>query len=83
MAKNKLIALGILAVLVVTFFQWAFIDFTVESQFLQVISMVIVIIGAVVAVMLFNKGESSHYARILKHKKSRKDILFGFFYVLN
>lgn len=60
MAKNKLIALGILAVLVVTFFQWAFIDFSVESQLLQVISMAIVIIGAVVAIMLFNKGESSH-----------------------
>ena len=60
MAKNKLIALGILAVLVVTFFQWAFIDFSVESQFLQAISMTIVIIGAVIAVILFNKGESSH-----------------------
>ena len=60
MAKSKLIALGILAVLVVTFFQWAFIDFSVESQLLQVISMAIVIIGAVVAIMLFNEGESSH-----------------------
>ena len=60
MSKNKLIALGILAVLVVTFFQWAFISFSAESQFLQVISMAIVIIGSVVAVLLFNKGEASH-----------------------
>ncbi len=60
MAKNKIIALVILAVLVVSFFQWAFIDFSVESQFLQVISMAIVIIGSAVAIMLFNKGESSH-----------------------
>lgn len=60
MAKSKLIALGILAVITVTFFQWGFIDFSVESQFLQVISMAIVIIGAVVAIMLFNKGESAH-----------------------
>lgn len=60
MAKNKLIALGILAVIVFTFFQWGFINFSVESQFLQVISMAIVIIGSVVAIMFFNKGESSH-----------------------
>jgi len=59
MAKNKLIALGILAILAVTFFQWAFIDFTVESQFLQVISMAVVVIGSVVSIFIFNKGESS------------------------
>ena len=60
MSKNKLIALGILAVLAITFFQSGFIGFTVESQFLQVISMAIVIVGSVVAIFLFNKGESSH-----------------------
>ena len=60
MAKSKLIALGILAVIVVTFFQWGFIDFSVESQFLQVISMALVIIGSVVAILFFNKEESKH-----------------------
>ena len=60
MAKNKLIAIGIFAVLVVTFFQWAFIDFSVESSLLQVFSMAIVVIASIVAIFLFNKGESSH-----------------------
>ncbi|MGB0887988.1 MAG: hypothetical protein ACPGSL_07700 [Vicingaceae bacterium] len=60
MAKSKLIALGILAVIAFTFFQWAFIDFTVESQLLQALSMAVVIIGSIVSVILFNKGESSH-----------------------
>ena len=60
MNKNKLIALGILVVIVFTFFQWSYIDFTVESQLLQALSMAVVIIGSIVAIMLFNKGESSH-----------------------
>ena len=60
MAKNKLIALAILLVIVFTFFQWGFIDFTVESQFLQVISMALVIIGSIVSIILFNKEESAH-----------------------
>jgi len=60
MAKNKLIAIGILAVLTVTFFQWAFIDFSVESQLLQVLSMALVVIGSIVSIMLFNKSESKH-----------------------
>tara|TARA_B100000809_G_scaffold65945_1_gene62591 strand:+ start:4193 stop:4375 length:183 start_codon:yes stop_codon:yes gene_type:complete len=60
MAKNKLIALGILSVITFTFFQWAFIDFSVETQLLQALSMAAVIIGSVIAVVLFNKGESSH-----------------------
>ena len=60
MNKNKLIALGILVVVVFTAFQWAYIDFTVESQLAQALSMAVVIIGSVVAIMMFNKGESSH-----------------------
>lgn len=60
MNKNKLIALGILAVIVFTAFQWAYIDFTVESQLGQALSMAVVIIGSVVAILMFNKGESSH-----------------------
>ncbi len=60
MAKSKLIALGILAVIAFTFFQWAFIEFSVQTQLLQALSMAVTIIGSVVAVFLFNKGESSH-----------------------
>jgi hypothetical protein len=60
MAKSKLIALGILAVIALTFFQWAFIDFSVETQLTQALSMAVVIIGSVIAVFMFNKGESSH-----------------------
>jgi hypothetical protein len=61
MNKNKLIALGIIFVLIFTAFQTAYIDFSVESQLLQVLSMAAVIIGAVVAIIMFNKGESSHH----------------------
>ena len=60
MAKRKLIALGILAVITFTFFQWAFIEFSVETQLLQALSMAVVILGSVVAIIMFNKGESSH-----------------------
>ena len=60
MAKSKLIALGILVVITFTFFQWAFIDFSVETQLTQALSMAVVIIGSIVAVFMFNKGESSH-----------------------
>ena len=60
MAKNKLIALGILAVVAFTAFQWAFIGFSVETQLIQVLSMAVTIIGSVIAIFLFNKGESSH-----------------------
>ena len=60
MAKSKLIALGILAVITFTFFQWGFIDFSVESQLGQALSMAVVVIGSVISVLLFNKGESSH-----------------------
>ena len=60
MAKNKLIALGIIAVITFTFFQWAFIDFSVETQLIQALSMATVIIGSVVAIFMFKKGESSH-----------------------
>ena len=60
MDKNKLIALGILFVIVFTFFQWGYISFSVESQLIQALSMAVVIIGSVVAILIFNKGESSH-----------------------
>jgi hypothetical protein len=60
MNKNKLIALAILVVLLIYPFQEAFISFTVESQLLQSLMMALVIIGSIVAILLFNKGESSH-----------------------
>jgi len=60
MSKNKLIALAIIAFLILVPFQWAFIDFTVESQLVQSLTMAVVIIGAIVAILMFNKGESSH-----------------------
>jgi energy-converting hydrogenase Eha subunit C len=62
MKKNKIIALAIIAFLILVPFQWAYFDITVESQFIQAIAMAIVIIGAVIAIFMFNKdtGESSH-----------------------
>lgn len=60
MKKNKIIALAILAFLILVPFQWAYIDFSVESQLLQALMMAVVIIGAVVAIFIFNKGESAH-----------------------
>ncbi|PCJ00906.1 MAG: hypothetical protein COB15_02200 [Flavobacteriales bacterium] len=60
MAKSKIIALVILAIVVFTFFQWAFIGFSVETQLLQALSMAVTIIAVIVAIFLFNKGESSH-----------------------
>lgn len=60
MTKTKLIALGILLVIAFTAFQSAFIGFSVETQLLQSLSMAVTIIGSVIAIFLFNKGESSH-----------------------
>jgi len=55
-----MIALGIFAFLVLLPFQTAYIEFTVESQLLQVLTMAVVIIGGIAGIILFNKGESSH-----------------------
>ena len=60
MNKTKLIALAIIAVLIFVPFQWAYIDFSVESQLTQVLTMAMVIIGSMIAIFMFNKGESSH-----------------------
>ncbi len=60
MSKNKLIALAILAFLIFVPFQWSYIDFSVESQLSQALTMAVVIIGSIVAILMFNKGESSH-----------------------
>ena len=59
MAKNKLIALGIITVITFTVFQWGFIDFSVQTEFMQALSMATVIIGSIVAIFMFNKDSSS------------------------
>lgn len=63
MNKNKLIALAIILFLVFVPFQWAYIDFSVGSQLAQVLCMAVVIIGAVIAVLMFNKktGDSGSH----------------------
>lgn len=64
MSKNKLIALAILVVLIALPFQTSYISFSVESQLMQVLTMAVVIIGSVVAIVLFNKKsgeENSHH----------------------
>jgi energy-converting hydrogenase Eha subunit C len=62
MKRNKIIALAIIAFLIIVPFQWAYFDITVDSQLVQAITMAIVILGAVIAIFMFNKdtGESSH-----------------------
>ena len=62
MKKNKIVALAIIAFLILVPFQWAYFDITVKSQLVQAITMAIVIIGAVVAILIFNKksDETTH-----------------------
>lgn len=62
MKKNRLIAIAIIVVLALLPFQTGFMNFTVESELLQVFSMAIVIIGSIVAIYMYNKdtGESHH-----------------------
>ncbi len=62
MKKNKLIALGIVAFLILVPFQWAYLNISKENQLIQVFCMVTVILGSIVAIFMFNKntGESSH-----------------------
>ncbi len=63
MSKNKLIAIAIIAVLIFLPFQPAYINFSTENQLLQVFCMAVVIIGSIIAILLFNKktgGESHH-----------------------
>ncbi len=63
MSKNKLIAIATIAVLIFLPFQWAYVDFSTETQLIQVLCMAVVVIGSVVAILIFNKktgGESHH-----------------------
>lgn len=59
MAKNKLIAIAIILFLIFVPFQWAFIDFSVESQVSQVLTMALCIIGSIIAILMFNKKTDS------------------------
>ncbi|MBI2281544.1 MAG: hypothetical protein HYU68_12780 [Bacteroidetes bacterium] len=63
MNKNKLIALLIIAVIILLPFRSAFINFSVETQLLQALSMAVTIIGACIAILLYNKGaeQSNHH----------------------
>lgn len=63
MNKNKLIALAIILFLILVPFHFAYIDFTIESQVSQVLTMTIVIIGSIVAILMFNKktDDGSHH----------------------
>lgn len=62
MSKNKLIAVAIVVVLILLPFQSAYIYFSQESEVLQVLSMAVVIIGSVIAILMYNKdtGNSHH-----------------------
>jgi len=56
MNKNKLIALAIIAFLILIPFRMAFINFTIEGELIQALSMTLVVLGAVFAIFLYNKG---------------------------
>ncbi len=55
MSKNKIISIVIILFLIFVPFQFAYVDFTVESQLTQVLTMAMVLIGSVVAILMFNK----------------------------
>lgn len=63
MNKKKLIALAIVVFIVLLPFRATYITFSLETQFLQVISMTVLIIGAIVAIMMYNQGseEEAHH----------------------
>jgi hypothetical protein len=62
MKKNRLIAVAIVVVLALLPFQPAYMNLSVEGELLQVLMMTVVIIGSVVAILMYNKdtGESHH-----------------------
>ncbi|MBL4593592.1 MAG: hypothetical protein JKX68_07240 [Flavobacteriales bacterium] len=60
MSKNKMIALAIIAFLILVPFQFSYLSFSVETQLVQALTMAVVIIGSIIAILMFNKGESSH-----------------------
>lgn len=62
MKKNRLIAVAIVVVLALLPFQPAYMNLSVEGELLQVFMMTIVIIGSIVAILMYNKdtGENHH-----------------------
>ena len=63
MNKKKLIALAIVVVLILLPFRTTYITLSMDSHFLQAISMAVLIIGAIVAIMMYNQGseEDAHH----------------------
>ena len=61
MKKNRLIAVAIVVALLLPF-QLAYMNLSVDGELLQAFMMSVVIIGAVVAIIMYNKatGESHH-----------------------
>jgi len=62
MKKNKLIALGIIVFLFTVPFHFAYNNIEGSGGIVQALSMTVVIVGAVVAILMFNKdtGEGAH-----------------------
>ncbi|MCB9360195.1 MAG: hypothetical protein H6587_01550 [Flavobacteriales bacterium] len=62
MKKNRLIAVAIVVVLALLPFQPAYMNLSVEGELLQVFMMTVVILGSIVAILMYNKdtGESQH-----------------------
>ncbi len=56
MNKKKLIAIAIIVFLILVPFQSAYINLSVENELIQVLSMTLVVLAAVYAIFLFNKG---------------------------
>jgi len=62
MKKNKLIALGIIVFLFTFPFHYGYLNIEGNGGVVQALSMAVLIIGAVVAILMFNKdtGEGAH-----------------------
>jgi len=62
MAKNKLISLGIIIFLFAVPFNWAYNTIEGTGGIVQALCMTLIIVGSVVAIMIFNKdtGEAHH-----------------------
>lgn len=62
MNKKKMIALALVAFSILLPFRMAYINFTIESELIQVLAMTFVVFAAVVAVLIYNKGsEEVHH----------------------
>jgi len=62
MKKNKLIALAIIAFLFTAPFHYAYIAIEKDGGIVQALSMTLIIIGAIIAIVLFNSdSEEAHH----------------------